>query len=139
MKGEVKHQLDDLTQMGAIEPSNSPWSSPIHMVQKKSGSWRLVVDFRLVNKRVIKDAYPLPLINDILNTVTGQKYYTVIDLRWGFYNIPLSEPSKSYTAFATHLGLFQFKVLPFGFCNSPAIFQREMDRVLGDTYGRNVN
>lgn len=135
----IKEQLDELLSMNAIEISDSPWSSPAHVVEKKNGKHRLVIDYRRVNEHVVKNAYPLPLIQDILRQAAGSLYYIVIDLKWGFYNMRLSVESRKYTAFTTPFGLYQFTVLPFGFCNSPSVFQCELDRVLGDLYGKGVN
>lgn len=137
LKEEVDRQIESQLKAGVIEPSKSAWASPIHMVQKKGGDWRMVVDYREVNKRIKSDTYPLPLIHEILQEASHFKYYIKLDLNWGFWNMPLEEDAKIVTAFVTHKGLFQFRVVPFGLKNSPSEFQRCTDSVFGHLYKRN--
>ena len=96
------------------------------------------MDFRLVNKRIVADSYPLPLLWDNLQLAAHHEYYITLDLNNGFWNLPLAEASKPITALITHLGQFEFNVLPFGIKNSPGEFQRAVDTVLGDLYGTGV-
>ncbi|KAM8714601.1 hypothetical protein ACLKA7_000043 [Drosophila subpalustris] len=111
MQEEINKQVDELLAKGCIEPSNSPHSAPIVMVKKKAGKWRLCVDFRQLNSRSVKDAYPLPRVHHILDQLREAHYITSLDLKDG--------------------GLFQWKVMPFGLHSAPATFQRELDRVIG--------
>ena len=137
-KEEVERQLASQLEAGIIRPSKSPWASPLHLVTKADGTWRIVVDYREMNKRIKADTYPLPLISEIQHEISGYKWYAILDLNWGFWNLPITEESKECTAFCTHLGLFEFNVLPFGMKNSPAEFQRMSDYVWGHLYKDNV-
>jgi len=123
--------LQEMQRAGIIEPSTSPWASAIVMVPKKQKeAWRFCVDFRPLNKVTKKDSYPLPRIDEALDTVAGSAWYSSLDLRSGYWQVPLSPEARAKTAFITNGGLWQFKVLPFGLCNAPATFERLMDRVL---------
>ena len=113
-----------------IQRSNSPWASPIVLVQKKDGSTRFCVDYRKVNSITRKDAYPLPRVDDTLDTLSGSCWFTTLDLISGYWQVELEEKDKEKTAFSTPDGLFEFNVMPFGLCNAPATFQRLMDMVL---------
>lgn len=117
-----------------IEPSVSHFNSPILLVPKKSEDnskkWRLVVDFRQLNKKILADKFPLPRIDSILDQLGRAKYFTTLDLMAGFHQVPLAEDARKYTAFSTSDGHFQFKRLPFGLNISPNSFQRMMNIAL---------
>ena len=115
---------------GVIEPSNSPWSSPVILVRKKDGSYRFCADYRKLNLVTVKDVYPLPRIDDALSRLEKTRYFSSMDLQSGFWQIEVAPESREKTAFVTPDGLWQFKKMPFGLCNSPASFQRKMDIVL---------
>ncbi|EYC34920.1 hypothetical protein Y032_1273g3795, partial [Ancylostoma ceylanicum] len=137
-RAEFKEIIRSLLERGIIERSTSPWASPVVLVKKKDGSIRLCVDYRELNKVTRQDAYPLPAIDVMLQSLQGKRYFTTLDMCSGYWQIPLSNDAKEKSAFTTSEGLFQFTVLPFGLCTSPAEFQRLMDRVLGDLKDREV-
>ncbi len=120
----------EMKQLHVIEPSNSEWSSPLVIVPKKDGSLRVCVDFRKLNAQSRFDAYTMPRIDDLLEWIGQARYITTLDLRKGYWQVPLDPNSKPYTAFRMPVGLFQFTVLPFGLHGAPATFQRLMDQVL---------
>lgn len=115
---------------GTIRPSNSFWSAPIHVVQKPDGRYRPCVDYRAVNNVTRKNAFPLPNVEDQIQAAAGHRLYTMLDLRDGFWQIPMSEESIEKTAFSTPHGHFEFLVMPFGLTNAPATFQEFMNRIL---------
>jgi len=126
----VKEEVGKMLQQGVIQPSSSPWSSPIVMVKKKNGAWRFCIDFRKVNSVTHKDAYPLPRIDATLDSLAGSSYFTTLDLASGYWQIEMEETDKEKTAFSTPQGHFEFNVMPFGLTNAPATFQRLMECVL---------
>lgn len=126
----IEQELDKMLQNDIIEPSTSPWSSPILLVTKKDGSIRFCIDYRRLNAVTIKDAYPLPRMDDSLDALSGSKWFSTLDLASGYWQAEISESDRPKTAFSCHKGLFQFKVLPFGLSNAPAVFERLMELVL---------
>lgn len=128
---EIIHkEVGEMLQNGIIRSSRSPWASPVVLVMKKDGSIRFCVDYRKLNQITKKDVYPLPRIDDMLDTMANMHYYTSIDLASGYWQVELEESSKEKTAFTSCAGLFEFNVMPFGLCNAPATFQRMMDEVI---------
>uniref|UniRef100_A0A673WIT2 Reverse transcriptase domain-containing protein n=1 Tax=Salmo trutta TaxID=8032 RepID=A0A673WIT2_SALTR len=113
-----------------IEPSDSPWAAPVVMVPKKGGKLRFCADYRRLNEVTRKDSYPIPRIDESLDLVRGSSWLSSLDLRSGYWQVPLSPEARAKTAFSTNRGHWQFKVLCFGLCNAPATFERLMDRVL---------
>ena len=126
VKNEIKKMLDQ----NIIEPSNSPWSSPIVLVTKPDNTIRFCIDYRKLNAVTKKDAYPLPRIAEALDTLSSEKYFCTLDLASGYWQIPMAKEHKHYTAFNSHLGFFQFRVMPFGLTNAPATFERLIEKVL---------
>ncbi len=123
-------EIDKMLATGIIEPSFSPWSSPIVLVKKKDGSTRFCVDYRKLNMATRKDAYPLPRIDDTIDALSGSVFFTTLDMDSSYWQVEMDEKDKDKTAFATHRGLFNFNVMSFGLCNAPSTFERLMERVL---------
>ena len=131
MPSEEMAQVQQMLSSGVIRPSNSPWASPVVMVKKKDGSLRFCVDFRQLNEATIKDVHPIPRIDDLLDALHGARWFTTLDLKSGYWQIPNQDQDKEKTAFRTSSGqLFEFNQVPFGLCNAPATFSRLMDSVL---------
>lgn len=129
----ITKEIDSLLEKGHIEDSQSPWSSPLVLVPKKNTlEKRVCVDFRALNARTIKNSYPLPYLQSVLDSLKDSYFVSAIDLKSGFHQIPLDDESKPLTAFTVPGGggLYQYKVMPFGLCNAPATFQNLMDVVL---------
>ena len=125
MIDEIRSHLEHLAASGVIRPSHSPWTSNIVLVRKHDGSLRMCVDYRQLNKRTIKDSYALPRIEEILGTLSGSKYFTVLDMKSGYHQIEVLEEHKSRTAFTVGpLGFWEFNRLPFGLSNALATYQR---------------
>ena len=132
MDNEREKMVRDLLTKRYISPSRSPYASAAFLVAKPNGKWRFVVDFRGLNKITVKDAYPLPLPDELFERLQGAQYFSKIDLTDGFHQVPLDEKSRKYTAFRTSSGLYEYNVLAMGLCNSPPIFMRMMNVLFDD-------
>ena len=120
---------------GIIESSTSEWAFPIVLVKKKDGSLRMCVDYRRLNAVANADAYPMPCVDDMIDSLGKAKYILTLDLARGYWQVPVAEESQSRTAFTTPYGIFQFRVMPFGLHGAPATFQRMLDQLLADCSG----
>jgi hypothetical protein len=126
---ELKRQLEDLVTHQFIQPSQSPYGAPVLFVKKKDGDLRMCVDYRALNKQTVRNTYPLPRIDELMDQLHGAKHFTKIDLRSGYHQIRIAEEDVHKTAFRTRYGLHEFKVLPFGLTNAPATFMQLMNEV----------
>lgn len=131
---DVRRHLQELLAAGIIRESRSPYASPIVVARKKSGKVRMCIDYRTLNTRTIPDQYTVPRIDDALDCLSGSKWFSVLDLRSGYYQIPMSEEDKEKTAFICPLGFYQFERMPQGIMGAPATFQRLMEKAVGDMH-----
>ena len=123
---ELKNQLSQLLEQGFIKPSVSPWGALVLFQKKKDGTFRLCIDFRGLNQCTIKNKYPLPQIDELLDWLGKAKVFSKIDLQSGYYQVRITEEDISKTAFNTRFGHYEFIVMPFGLTNAPATFNRLM-------------
>ena len=126
---ELKKQIQEFLDQGIIRPSHSPYGAPILFVKKKEGTLRMCVDYKALNKITIKNRYPLPRIEELLDRLQGAKYFSKIDLRSGYHQIQVADTDISKTAFRTRYGPFEFLVMPFGLTNAPATFMAIMNSI----------
>ncbi len=126
----IEEEVQEMLRLGVIEPSRSPWSSPIVMVPKPDGTLRFCNDFRRLNEVSEFDGYPMPRVDELLDRLGGTRYISTLDLTKGYWQVPLTEEAKPKTAFSTLSGHWQYRVLPFGLHGAPATFQRMMDILL---------
>ena len=130
LRQTVREMVEAMLERGIVQPSSSPWSSPVVIVSKKDGTKRFCVDYRKLNAITKMDAYPLPRIDDALDMLANKEYFTSLDLISGYWQVKMADDSVEKTAFSTPDGLFEFTVMHFGLCNAPATFQRLMEAVL---------
>src|SRR3954462_1919070 len=126
---ELNKQLEELLEKKFIRPSVSPWGAPVLLVKKKEGSMRLCVDYRQLNKVTIKNRYPLPRIDDLMDQLVGAGVFSKIDLRSGYHQIRVKKDDIQKTAFRTRYGHYEYTVMPFGVTNAPGVFMEYMNRI----------
>ena len=127
---EIARLLSEMQRNRVIQPSNSPWASPVVLVKKRDGTNRFCVDYRALNAVMKTDSFPLPRIEDLLDQLSESKYFSTLDLASGFWQIRMDPSAQEKTAFVTHQGLYEFRVMPFGLTNAPTVFQRLMQQVM---------
>jgi transposase InsO family protein len=137
-QGQLDDFLEENLRTGRIRPSKSPMASPVFFIKKKDGSLRLVQDYRVLNNVTIKNRYPLPLISELIGQLHDARFFTKLDVRWGYNNIRIKEGDEWKAAFRTNRGLFEPLVMFFGLTNSPATFQTMMDDIFRDLIARGV-
>ena len=128
---EVREHLQEMLDGGAIHPCQSPWCNAVVLVPKKDGGLRFCIDFRRLNNRTKKDAYPLPWMQETMESMVGTRFFSTMDLKLGFWQVKMAKDSQQYTAFTVgSMGVYEFLRMPYGLCNTPATFQRLMQNCL---------
>ena len=129
---ELEAHVKALLAKGWVQPSSSPYGAPVLFVPKPNGTWRMCIDYRALNKLTVKNKWPLPRIDDLLDRLSTTRVFSSLDLSQGYHQIRITPEDVPKTAFRTHMGLYEYRVLSFGLCNAPATFQRVMNEMFAD-------
>ena len=130
---EVREHIQEMLNGGAICPSQSPWCNAVVLVRKKDGGLRFCIDFHWLNSWTKKDAYPLPRMQETMESMVGARFFSTMDLKSGFWQVEMAKDSQQYTAFTVgSMGVYEFLRMPYGLCNAPVTFQRLMQNCLGE-------
>jgi hypothetical protein len=127
---EIKYQIKYFLQKGHIRPRSSPFGSPIVLVRKNDRTWQLYIDYRALKKITVRNRYPIPRIDDLLDQLKGEKFFGKIDLNSGYHQVLIELTDVWKTTFKSKEGLFEWLVMPFDLTNAPTTFMRLMDDVL---------
>ena len=135
-KTVAEEEINKMLRDEVIVPSISPWSSPVCMVTKKDGTIRFCIDYRKLNGLTKKNSYPLPRIDETIDSLGGNEWFCTLDLQSGYWQVGMKPEDMEKTAFSSHIGLYEYKVMPFGLCNAPATFEAMMETLLSDLLWR---